>query len=67
MKIVKCDICGKYVEVWHEVQNESHQSEIFDVWKTNSDRVKIQDMCLDCKKEVEEAVNKIILSLYKKN
>jgi hypothetical protein len=24
-------------------------------------------MCLDCKKEVEEAVNKIILSLYKKN
>ena len=64
MKCTKCDICGSYVEAWHEVQNESHQSDIFNYWEDNGNSyIKIKDICLDCKDKLRKAVSKTILEI----
>jgi hypothetical protein len=65
MKCVKCDICGEYVEVWHEVQNDNHKSNIFDYWEDN-EIIEIKDICLNCKDKLQKVVEKTILEIKNK-
>lgn len=55
-KIYKeCDLCGKIVDVWHEVQTETHKSDIFNYVK-GFEYIEIEDICLECKKNIKNAV-----------
>jgi hypothetical protein len=60
MKAVKCDICGKYVHVWHEVQNDTHKSSMFQMWKNSFDKEEIEDICLNCKEKLGQAIEATI-------
>lgn len=59
MKCVKCDICGKYVTVWHEVKF----SDIFSWWRNHGSCVQAEEICLECKEKIRKEVYKVIAEI----
>jgi len=55
MKCAKCDICGKIVNTWKEVD--------FLVWKTHFDAIHVKDICSEC----DSKIGDYILSMIKKD